>query len=134
MTIALKFWREIAIGLLLIAVVVSWNVIQQRNDAIHQLDIQIAEINTRTATDNKWVAATTEVLTQMVDAQNKGIDRVLAGINQSTANITGTVNVVRVENAKKVAGLQTFIATLPTATDCTVMMDNMIRNGEAVQW
>lgn len=134
MAIAFKFWREIAIGLLIVGMIATWNVIQARNDTIHQMDIVLAEYKTQTATDNKWVSATTAVLTQVIDSQNEGIDRVLAGIDKSSTEITSSVNVARAENAVKVAGLKAFISDLPTATDCSTMINNMIRNGEAIQW
>lgn len=134
MTFFLRYWREALIAALLALLVTAWNVIGARNDQIRDLDIAMAKLEATTETDTKWTTATTNVLTQMIQNQNEGIDRVLTGINTASNEITTKVDQTRNDNAKKVSDLKNFISTLPTATDCSVMMENMIRSGEAVQW
>lgn len=134
MTFFLRYWREALIAALLALLVTAWNVIGARNDQIRDLDIAMAKLEATTETDTKWTTATTNVLTQMIQNQNEGIDRVLTGINTASNEITSKVDQTRNDNAKKVSDLKNFISTLPTATDCSVMMENMIRSGEAVQW
>lgn len=134
MTIFLRYWREALIAGLLALLVTAWNVIGARNETIRDLDIAMAKLEASTETDAKWTQATTDILTQMIQNQNDGIDRVVNGINDATGAITAKVDQTRTDNAKKVSDLKNFIGTLPTATDCSVMMENMIRSGEAVQW
>lgn len=130
----IKFWKEIAIGGLLIVTLVGWNVLMQRNDTIDALEKQIVALNATVAADNKWVAAQTEALKTVIDSQNQGIKQVIDRINHSSSEVAAKVDRTRAENAARVAKLNATIESLPDATTCTIMMENLIRNGQAVPW
>lgn len=134
MKLLLSFWREAAIGLLIVTLLLCWNELGNKQKAIAQLNTDIAVLNDRMATDGKWVAATTDILKNVIEAQNEGIDRVLNSIEQSNTEISSSMAAVRAENAKRVDSLRTFISNMPTATTCEGLMDNLIKNGEAVKW
>lgn len=133
-TIFANYWKEGAIALLIAAVIAMYSVIGNRNDEISALNQEIARINAINTTNDKWTQATSDVLTSVVAEQNAGIDRVIGAISQSSADIATTMDAKRAEDAKANAALKTYINNLPKATDCSVMMDNLIKGGNAVKW
>lgn len=133
-TIFANYWKEGAIALLIAAVIAMYSVIGNRNDEISALNQEIARINAINTTNDKWTQATSDVLTSVVAEQNAGIDRVIGAISQSSADISTTMDAKRAEDAKANAALKTYINNLPKATDCSVMMDNLIKGGNAVKW
>ena len=94
----------------------------------------MAEMAATTATDTKWTTSQLELFQVVMDRQNAGIQSVLDGLAITDANIRETVDRTRIENARKVTDLQNVIRGLPTATNCEVMMSNMIQSGAAIQW
>lgn len=130
----LKFWREGLIAVALGLVVTMWTVIGNRNETITELNQEITRVTAIADTNGKWTTATTSVLTSVIDEQNAGIDRVIKAVSESTAGITASVDAKRAEDAKANATLRTYINALPKATDCNIMMDNLIKSGEAVKW
>lgn len=133
-TVLAKFWKEGVIALLIAAVITMYSVIGNRDDEISTLNQEIARINAVNTTNEKWTQATSDVLTSVVAQQNAGIDRVIGAISQSSADIATTMDAKRAEDAKANTALKTYINNLPKATDCSVMMDNLIKAGGAVKW
>lgn len=131
---ALSYWREGLIAIALGLVVTMWNMIGNRNDTITGLNQEITRITAINDTNGKWTTATTSVLTSVINEQNSGIDRVLKAVSESAAGITASVDVKRAEDAKSDAALRTYINALPKATDCSIMMDNLIKSGGAIKW
>lgn len=130
----LKFWREGLIAVALGLVVTMWTVIGNRNETITGLNQEITRITAIAATNSKWTTATTSVLTSVIEEQNSGIDRVIKAVSESAAGITASVDAKRADDAKADATLRTYINALPKATDCSIMMDNLIKSGGAVKW
>lgn len=129
-----KYWKEGVIALLIASVVAMYSVIGSRNDEISSLNQEITRINAVNTTNEKWTQATSDVLTSVVAEQNAGIDRVIGAISQSSVDIANNMDIKRAEDAKANAALKTYINNLPKATDCSIMMDNLIKNGGAVKW
>lgn len=129
-----KYWKEGVIALLIASVAAMYSVIGSRNDEISSLNQEITRINAVNTTNEKWTQATSDVLTSVVAEQNAGIDRVIGAISQSSVDIANNMDIKRAEDAKANAALKTYINNLPKATDCSIMMDNLIKNGGAVKW
>lgn len=111
-----------------------WTVIGNRNETITGLNQEIVRITAINDTNGKWTTATTAVLTSVIDEQNAGIDRVIKAVSESAADITASVDVKRAEDAKADLALKNYIMKLPKATDCNIMMDNLIKSGGAIKW
>lgn len=129
-----KYWKEGAIALMIVGLVAMYHTIGNRNDEISALNQEITRITAVNATNDKWTKATSDVLVGVVAEQNAGIDRVLGAISQSSADIATNMDIKRAEDAKANTALKTYINALPKATDCTIMMDNLIKSGGAVKW
>jgi len=132
--VALKFWREGLMAIALGLMFMMWTMIGNRNDTITGLNQEIVRMTAINDTNGKWTTATTNVLTSVIGEQNAGIDRVINAVSESAAGITATVDAKRADDAKANAVLKTYITNLPKATDCSVMMDNLIKSGGAVKW
>lgn len=130
----LTYWREVVIAGLIAAVALTMSALESRNTEIKELNQEIVRINAVNDTNNKWTEATSSVLTNVIAEQNAGIDRVIGAISQSSADIAVSMDAKRAEDAKANAALKTYINNLPKATDCSIMMDNLIKNGGAVKW
>lgn len=133
-TIIANYWKEGVITLLIAALFAMYSVVDGRDSEISTLNQEIVRINAVNATNNKWSQATSEVLTSVVAEQNAGIDRVMNAISQSSTDIATAMDIKRADDAKANAALKTYINNLPKATDCSTMMDNLIKNGGAVKW
>lgn len=133
-TFLASYWKEGVIALLIATVVAMYSVIGNRNDEISSLNQEITRINAVNTTNDKWTKATSDVLVGVVAEQNAGIDRVLGAISQSSADIATNMDVKRAEDAKANSALKSYINSLPKATDCSIMMDNLIKSGGAVKW
>lgn len=130
----LTFWRELIIAGLIGAVLLFNSTLSDRDETIINMKITMAEMAATTATDTKWTTSQLELFQVVMDRQNAGIQSVLDGLAITDANIRETVDRTRIENARKVTDLQNVIRGLPTATNCEVMMSNMIQSGAAIQW
>ncbi|MNC63261.1 hypothetical protein D3C75_1133680 [compost metagenome] len=108
--------------------------IGNRNETINGLNQEITRITAINDTNGKWTTATTSVLTSVINEQNAGIDRVLTAVSESAAGIAASVDAKRVEDAKADAVMRTYINSLPKATSCEIMMENLIKSGGAIKW
>lgn len=129
-----KYWKEGAIALLIVAVIAMYSVIGNRDKEISSLNQEITRINAVNTTNEKWTQATSDVLTSVVAEQNAGISRVIGAISQSSADIANNMDIKRAEDAKANTALKSYINNLPKATDCSIMMDNLIKGGNVVKW
>lgn len=134
MNFIVKFWRELALVGLFVSLMVAFNEVQQRDDTINQLNVDIAARDATAATDHKWVKAQADMVTSVINSQNDAIQRVIDALEVTSNDITSKVDVTRSDNAKKAEQLRSLIKDLPIATNCTILMENMIKNGQAVQW
>lgn len=131
---ALSYWREVLIAIALGALVTMWTMIGNRNETITGLNQEITRITAINDTNGKWTTATTSVLTSVITEQNSGIDRVIKAVSESAAGITASVDAKRAEDAKNDAALRTYVNNLPKATDCNIMMQNLIKSSGEVKW
>lgn len=131
---ALSYWREVVIAIALGVCFALWTVIGNRNETINGLNQEITRVTAISETNGKWTAATTSVLSSVIDEQNAGIDRVIKAVSESSAGIAATVDAKRADDAKADAALRAYIGNLPKATNCTIMMENLIKSGGAVKW
>lgn len=134
MTGLFAYWREVAIVGLIAAFALAMSALDSRNNEIKDLNQEIVRINAVNDTNNKWTEATSSVLTNVIAEQNAGIERVIGVISQSSADIASSMDAKRAEDAKANASLKTYINNLPKATDCSVMMDNLIKSSGAIKW
>ena len=131
---ALSYWREVVIAIALGLCFTLWTMIGNRNETITGLNQEITRITAINETNGKWTTATTTVLTSVIGEQNAGIDRVLKAVNESAAGITASVDAKRAQDATSNAELKSYLTKLPKATDCSIMMDNLIKSGNAIKW
>lgn len=131
---ALKFWREGLIAVALGLCFTLWTMIGNRNETINGLNQEIVRITAINDTNGKWTTATTSVLTSVINEQNAGIDRVISAVSESAAGIAASVDAKRVEDEKADAAMRTYINSLPKATNCEIMMENLIKSGGAIKW
>ena len=131
---ALSYWREVVIAIALGVCFALWTVIGNCNETINGLNQEITRVTAISETNGKWTAATTSVLSSVIDEQNAGIDRVIKAVSESSAGIAATVDAKRADDAKADAALRAYIGNLPKATNCTIMMENLIKSGGAVKW
>lgn len=133
-TFLAKNWRESLIAALVAALIFCYSVVQARNDTIKERDIEITKITATSQTDAKWSTATTAMLQTVIQNQNQSIQDVLLGIKNSSDQVTRAMDATRKDNAQKTADLKKAIKSMPKATSCEAMMDNLIKTGKVTSW
>lgn len=130
----LSYWREALLVMAIAVIVTLWSTIDDRDETIAGLNDNLTRVTAVAETNTKWNAATTSVLTSVIDEQNAGIDRVIKAVNQSSTDIAAVMDARRVDDAKADVAMKAYISNLPKATNCDIMMDNLIKSGGAIKW